>query len=149
MAYSTKKWAKVKTEFETTGCSVAELVKKWGISHGSIELHISKENWKKGYLKPIIQSEIEKTMIQRFIDKGLADDDAVEVVVRMIKAEDGNIADKGLKHWEELTGKKATQKIHHTGKIDSNQKTLPVTIEDCERMLKELEADDDTPKAAN
>lgn len=59
-----------------------------GVSHTAIENRISKEKWKKGALKPIIEKKIAQTMVDKFTEIGLTP----EKVMRLIN--DGMGAEK-------------------------------------------------------
>ena len=130
MAYSLKKWAEVRTEYESTGCSIPELRDKYGISTSSIEKHIAKEGWVKNCLKPIIEETVRKTMLQRYADLGLTPDDMAKKVIKMINAKDPHVVDKGLNHYEKHTGINAPEKH----KVENTHK---MSGEEARRILKE------------
>ena len=89
MAYSVKKWAKVKVEYETSGVSAEKLREKHGISTRSIEYRIQKEKWKKGKNKKIVEEKIEKTTLEMFAEAGMPPSKVIEHMVTGIeKAED-------------------------------------------------------------
>lgn len=85
MAHSTKQWSKAKADYETGNFSVQELQKKYRISESSINKRIAKENWQKGKLKPVIEEEQRKRVLDALTEKGV-DADMIADKIKMLLA---------------------------------------------------------------
>lgn len=91
MAYPAKTWAKVKADYETGNYSVEQLWKKYGMSAISIEkrIGIDKKNgnpWEKGKLKPIIEKQIEESVMEKLTRLGMPEDKVLMVMVEGLEA---------------------------------------------------------------
>ena len=142
MGYPASTWAKMKAEYETGNFSAQSLGEKWGISVKSVEKHIADDGWKKGKLKHKIELQAEKTAIEKFAALGMPEEKVFQKVCDLMNHEEADVCDKGLKHYETITGNIAAKKVQHSGKIAHTN--LPATEEECLRALADLDADDNT-----
>lgn len=83
MAFSAKTWAKAKVDYETGNFSVSELSKKYQISGPSINKRIACEKWQKGKLKPLIEEEQRKRVLDALAEKGV-DADMIADKIKML-----------------------------------------------------------------
>jgi len=135
MALPAKTWAKIKTEYETGNYSTVQLAKKWQISDQAVRKHIRDEKWKKGQLKPIIESKIQKTMVEKFAEIGLTPEKVMRVVDEGVHADktiivgsgdqamadiipDWQARDRFVTQYYKLTGGYAAEKVEHSGDIE-------------------------------
>ena len=142
MSYPASTWAKVKAEYETGEYSVDKLQEMYGISTASIDKKIAKQKWIKGRTRHKIELKAEKTAIEKFAALGMPEEKVFQKVCDLMNHEEADVCDKGLKHYETITGNIAAKKVQHSGKIAHTN--LPATEEECLRALAELDADDNT-----
>jgi len=110
MAYSAKKWAQVRADYETGDYSSVKLGQKHGIPKKSIEYRMSKEKWEKGKTAPIIQEITTKITIEKYAEMGMPLERLMQITMKLAEAKNPLIAEKGIAHLERQCGLLAPEK---------------------------------------
>ena len=110
MAIGVKKWAKVRTYYESGEFSVEDLHKKCRISARIINARIKKEKWKKGKLKPIIEKSIQEKYVAAFAKHNFDENRVAELIDKLGKGSEKAINNAITQH-SKITGAYATEKI--------------------------------------